>query len=531
MRFRFGQSRSRLVLAVVCLVAAALAVGLVYVPGEWLARAGDALQAASTYLLSFGERSLLFALGAALVVLAALLVLLPRRRPHAYWADRPSTIAPISVYVDAENQLQNAELVRPFVRHLRTYLAESRKGQRADLLYFADAREPAYRPTYEELYRFGFRPIDVPHVPFKDEAVKDAVDMELSLHAFDRGLYGGERQHFIFVTGDRDFLPLVFRLSALGHTISLWAANPPQAFLEMQGFLDGVKVFDLNEIFPPELRRTRGQAISAQAAALAPRIRFKAHNPKQAGGKRTLPHGELSRIKPAIVMREGITFQEAVYYTRDVLHAVSKLSLDEAAKAHTFRVRLGNAQRNFLLRLGYDGGMRVESWLEELAALGVLRLNDPNTLPAYLAGDGDSVRAAAVRFTRFTGEVCEAAIQLARTRSEHIIFYTDISARIAEEAARREPDDLSALRALTTPTAHRPQAHVRYVCLYARKNRLLRFEERQRGSSIQVTIPDDDKHDEQHVAAGDSPEHGMAGARVMERSLDMRDEAGDTGTS
>src|SRR5262245_64491536 len=107
----------------------------------------------------------------ALCVLLALgLLLLPSYGRHTYLSTAPSNIPPVSVYLDAENQL-SPETIRRFVQ----FLIEHLDGRRADLLYFLDASMTANGPKYKELYRFGFRSVDVPHNPIGEGSVKYAV--------------------------------------------------------------------------------------------------------------------------------------------------------------------------------------------------------------------------------------------------------------------------------------------------------------------------------------------------------------------
>lgn len=478
------RSRSRLMLAVVCVVAALVAVGFVYIPAAWLAQAVATLQMAGTYLLSFGGRSWLFAVGGVLIVCAVLLVVLPRRRPHSYWVGLPSAIAPVSVYIDAENQLQKSELVRPFVRHLRGYLDEHLRGRRADLLYFADAAQPAHRPTYKELYRFGFRPIDVPHVPFEDEEVKDAVDMELSLHAFDRALHGGRQQQFILVTGDRDYLPLVFRLHALGHTVSLWAASPPPAFWAARDFLDNVQVFDLNEVFPRELDVSES-AVTAPILGVQVAKRKAAKRRHRRSGL-AVAHRAVSSATLPTGPSERVTIADGITYTLEVINALNASSGSAEKRRRLFPIRLGATQGNFLKRLGYEGTSRIECWIAELVALGVLRSETPGGL--LVQGDADPLLAAS-QMERFISEMSSAALELAQERQDRVITYLDVSTRIGVSAVGHSTDSENPLRALVIAGAPKSVAHSRYLCLCARALGYVEFDEVIPGGAIQMKLP------------------------------------------
>lgn len=475
------RSRSRLTLAVVCLAAALVAVGFVYVPAAWLEQAGATFQALSAYVLAFGSRALLFVAGGALVVLAALVVALPRRRPHPYWVRHPQTVAQVSVYVDAENQLQKSELVRPFVHYLRKYLHAHHKGQRADLLYFADASQSAHRKTYEELYRFGFRPVDVPHVAFEDEEVKNAVDIELSLHAFERALHGARGQHFILVTGDRDYLPLIFRLHALGHTVSVWAAAPSLTFQLARNFLDDVEVIDLDDVFSHALNASEPVAHPA-TPTVPPRKRKRAKSNVRRGSlalASQTPHPAVVSIDP----RERVSIADAITYTLEVINTLNTSSGFPEKRRHLFPIRLGAAQGNFLKRLGYEGSTRIECWIAELAVLGVLRAETPGVLPAQ--GDTDPARAAQ-DMERFVNDMAAVALGLARERQDSIISYQDISTRIGASTGDSVLESTNPLRALVIAGSPKALAHTRYICLCARALGLIRFEEVVPGGAIRI---------------------------------------------
>jgi len=447
------RSRSRLMLAVVCLAAALIAVGFVYIPAAWLVQGVAAFQAAGAYLLSFGGRTWLFAAGGVLIVCAALLIALPRRRPQLYQEPAPSAIAPVSVYVDAENQLQDSTTVRPFVAYLRKQL----NGRRADLLYFANAMQPQTRATYKELYRFGFRPVDVPHAPFDDEEIKDAVDMELSLHAYDRALRGPEHQVFILVTGDRDFLPLIFRLHALGHAVHIWAKQPPKSFRAIGAFLDTVRVFDLRDIFPPDSQT---------------------QPPKTAKGV----HGD----KPADRGAEPISIHQAMTYTLAILQEANATSTTHPGTTRRFHDLLGEAFGNFLHRLGYDRGRRVDAWLELLVALGVLRRGTPGNV--FERGSVDPALAAQ-HMEQFLHQLAVAIVALASQREDRVISYDSAVKRASAGISVDQPVEVERLRAMLTPSNRRWQAHSGYLCRCSRALGMVEFEEVTPGATIRVKLP------------------------------------------
>ena len=160
--------------ALSCALVALLIVAYLAIPPSWQVQVNQALVTAVQAISSLNRPTLLASVVAILLLLCCGLVFVrPYRRP-SYFATTPSAIPPISVYLDAENQIPQAA-IRQFTKFLMEYL----NGRRADLLYFLDASQTASGEQYKTLYRFGFRPVDVPHDPTGKAPVKEAVDRML----------------------------------------------------------------------------------------------------------------------------------------------------------------------------------------------------------------------------------------------------------------------------------------------------------------------------------------------------------------
>lgn len=484
---RFGRSRWRLGLAVACLVAAALAVGLVYVPGEWLARAGDAIQAATAYLLSFGARSLLFAAGGVLIVSAALLVVLPRRRPHAYWAGWPSTIAPISVYVDAENQATSPEDAQALIGKVRELISDLRKEHRkprtdrdqerqalwADLIYFTDvtrtARASLHRPkdkyaqerweAYRSLYRFGFRPVDVSHRPVGKSTAENVVDVELALYAYQRALFGPPHQVIVLVANDGDYYPLIYRLRALGHSVHVWGTSLAQAYKE----LEEVVGIETRLYGTPDISRLNGNEQAPAASA-------RAH-----------PAPQLSPVKPEAIA----ILSEAIAKTISILEGVSEPDQDAAQRFELVK-RDCSKENDIPLQMGIKSTTRLAVWLWLLTALGALK---GNSISQPLEIGPEPALTAAQKLERLLSETSAVARAIANTAdNDRKVRLRTLWQQLCQ--IPQASSDISLVDMQDALQAVKPVDSEHYaltLCRCARKVGLLRFKELT-GGTIQILL-------------------------------------------
>ena len=191
-------------------------------------------------------------LPAAALLLVGLPLLFIPRSWHFANAARPQ-IAAVSVYMDLENQLglgvSNPTATTPappvvpvpvplriatLTRQIQHYIRTVCQQDRADMFFYADsllyADEPYLGEVFRSLWGQGFRLIDTPHTQLvlENEAgereraeLKDTADLVLALHAYERALLADGPRHIILVTGDKDFVPLIYQLHFMGHHVHL----------------------------------------------------------------------------------------------------------------------------------------------------------------------------------------------------------------------------------------------------------------------------------------------------------------------
>lgn len=486
------RSRWRVVLAVVCVAAALVMVGLVYVPTAWLAQAGAAIQVVGTYLVSFGTRAWLFAVGGALVVCALLLAVLPRRRPRLYEEPRPSAIAAVSVYVDAENQATTPENAQALYWEVRDFVKALRKEQndvRADLIYFTDSTRVANSAlerrndkkaqerwmAYRALYRYGFRPVHVSHKPVGKVAAENVVDMELALCAYRRALLGPSHQTIILVANDGDYYPLLYRLHALGHTIRVWATSLAEGYKELEESLGiETRLFGTPEETPAKPgekvlpKGPGGRAVPAPAT------------PPQALQALQI---QVPPVNPAVIAK----LDDAIAKTQSCLDDVAQPG-QSAAQRFKLLGEKCSRENDIPLRMGISSKTRLAVWVWLLNGLGALAGN-PTTTP--LATVPDTAPLAAGRLERLLAETASVARAMARaTSGDHVVDVRAVWRRVCEDARDPAETDLAAMKAVMKATAHVQVEHYALsLCRCARAAGLLRFKELE-GAGIQVTVDD-----------------------------------------
>src|SRR6185312_6617440 len=128
------RSRARIVMMCVLLALTALAIVWLAIPPDWQRQAQDGVAFLARWVGSLDTRTLLVALIGLCVIEAMALLFTPSYRKHGYMTTSPALIPPVSVYLDAENQLSEAT-----IKSFRDFLTKYLDGRRADLLYFMDA--------------------------------------------------------------------------------------------------------------------------------------------------------------------------------------------------------------------------------------------------------------------------------------------------------------------------------------------------------------------------------------------------------
>lgn len=468
------RSKIRLIFAALCFVSALIALALIVIPLEWQRQVVTSVASAGRFAASLGVRvAVLLGLGIALLLLALFITLSSKRR-HPYQVAAFSAASPVSVYLDGENQLPES-LMKPFITYLRKYL----NGRRADLLYFLDASLPEYRRKYRTLYRFGFRLVDVPHMAIGVSTAKNIVDVELALHAYQRALVGATPQHFILITADRDYLPLIYRLHALGHTVSVWAERPPRAFSDLAKYIQ-IEVFDLDTLASREAHVTQ----TAQHAAISRSNTTPEKQDAQQQGDVVLQTTNLLPLdEPASKPATRNTLEAAMASTLSLIDKVAKGDQTPERKYEIFKQLIGGAQGNMLARLGYNGSRRVEYWLEHLRAVGLLESSNSALMPHR---GSTSPVAASHRLMQFLHEIAESAIALGYAQEDQVIRYQDLCRTVSQTSSAVAAKDGMSLRSLIATDTPKHTAHMHYLCCCARALGLLQYDDTASTATIHI---------------------------------------------
>lgn len=367
--FLSQRPRWRLQVAWLGALLAVLLGALAFVPASFWQLVGDAGNSATGLMAQLGDRAIALGADVALLVISIVLFTVPRGRTPAYLSNRPGAIASTSVYLDAENQATSPQAAQAFVTNLRAELG----GKTADLIYYADsmriARSSVQNPkdlraqqryhAFRVLYRFGFRPVDVFHRTVGVSPEKNIVDIELALHAYQRALIGPGLQEIHLVSADGDFVPLIYRLKALGHTVHLWAdVSEPvsSALTALPDYLD-VKV--------------HAYGTAASRAPIAP-----AHTSPHANAPERPP--DVEEVPPPTVLLPPVN-QQAVAILEGAVSAtlerLENLSAEDPAattRESALRYWLNGIGRSSIEPLGYPVNDAGGYWLAHLKAFAVL---------------------------------------------------------------------------------------------------------------------------------------------------------------
>ncbi len=94
----------------------------------------------------------------------------------------------------------------------------------------------------QDLMRQGVEPVQVFRLSGKS-ANKNAADMKLAMDAVSLLSSGGQFEHFVLVSGDADFIPVILELKRRGHTVSVIAVTGATNEL-IQRFVDSFELFE-----------------------------------------------------------------------------------------------------------------------------------------------------------------------------------------------------------------------------------------------------------------------------------------------
>jgi NYN domain len=461
----------RVTLVKFLLLAALLIVAYLSIPGTAQNWVQQTLLAAVKVVASLTSVELLVGIAALLSLLSLAVIFVRPYRRATYLATTPSAIPLISVYVDAENQLHHAAAIPRFAQHVMEHL----NGRRADLLFFMDASSQehgAQTEQFKTLYRHGFRPVHVPHNPTGEakKGVKEAVDKELAMHAHERALLGPPKQEFIIVTGDQDFVALVYRLAALGHHVQVWATPILPAYRALQTYLD---------IEAVDIARYVSEAESSSQEDSEDRREAEADwgGGVPASG-RTL--GTLGNGRPSYELAEPTLLSEAgekqlyraIMQTLGARDECEKRNTTQAQRLTTFRGKLSGELASRLASVGYRAASKVDYWLNHLSAAGVLKQEKKDRLP--VVGSASPEIAAHALFI-VAQLAADAAIAARQEQGGGDISMHDIANALLPQQARAQGTVQSLLDLIAVSNKKR-SGHARYFIRCAQALGLVEFD-------------------------------------------------------
>ena len=462
------RSRFRIMLTCILMALTLLAIVWLVLPPEWQRQAQNGIAFVARWVSILDTRTLLVALIGLCVVEGLGLLIVPSYRKHGYLVTAPSLIPLVSVYLDAENQLTEPT-IRPFMDYLVKYL----DGRRADLLFFLDAATEAPKEKYKLLNRVGFHLIDVPHNPSGNKVMREAVDREIAMHAFERALLGPAGQEFIIVSGDGDYVPLIYRLISLGHRVQVWALRPSGAYDVVANYL-GVNVINLADV----LMESSGDASEALRAGAFVTPQTNVKNKKKAKRKKSVkatfaPQGHQAVPSSISHPDEGKLYY-AIIESLDAYHwSLDSAETDEERNT-LFHSALGNALRPRLSSVGYSIGSSTGFWIEHLIALHVFESIPGREFPGL--GETSAEDAADILFAT---AMAAAHVALATTASgrDGVIRMSEIAETLL--SAHTGDDDMATplLNLVRFTTGTKQWAHMRYFVRSARALGLLKFED------------------------------------------------------
>ena len=475
------RSRTRTALALVFATVALLAIIYLALSPSVESQVTSSLVAVGQQVTAVGIRPLIAAGIALCVVLSLIFISVPSYRKPRYLATVPSIIPSVSVYLDAENQL-SAAAIRPFIEFLMKHL----DGRRADLLYFLDASQTATGEKYKMLYRFGFRPVDVPHDPTGKGTVKEAVDRELAMHAYERALLGPPEQEFIIVTGDGDFVPLIYRLSALGHHVQVWAISLTEAYRVVEMYL-GVNVIALSQVISelaitqPDVKPDANPKPTVSQKRKRGITRRSASSPKKVAQSERIP-------SPVSLSESGEEkFYYAVAETLAAQGEASRKFAEDSSRNGLFYGLMRGKYGPRLAGVGYSVGNWLEYWLEHLTILGVL-VKSP---AAYFRNvDRQVPRRQREVYSLLSKAAARAAAQVGATHDDGVVRMSEVASALAAQSSSADED--AALLFKLAPDTGRGITSIRYFVRSARALGLLEFQDNANSFDIIVhpRVPD-----------------------------------------
>jgi len=516
------RSGARTVWALILTIPALLAAIYLVLPQRDQAQAVASIQAAGQAVgQALGPIGLRAVMEVALVcfALASLALLLaPGYRQYRYLHLPTSVIPPNTVYVDAEN-INGQIIMDALLDHLRgEYLQGGRAKMQADLLFFMDALDtsagyrsipmrkiPIPKWKYEALYKSGFRLVNSPHIFTGVSEMAEAVDREIAMHALERALVGGAKQEFVIVSGDGDYVPLIYRLIALGHSVQVWMWGGTRAYIDAAKYLP-ITIYNLETgsyVEPDKTTPSEASAATPPNAppatppnappvappALAPAIEASAlprqaehpHSPapqnkRRYGARKSSAHAKQSPVPPPTSLT--LESQKRVYFaiaeTLSIRQQCAERfpSADDDARENAFNGAIGSVMTPRLESIGYAQNSRIEYWRLHLAAIGAL-----SSVPGARFPEAGSVEPeqCARRLYTLVETVARAAARATPNRPDGLLNMSAILSTLADEEPTAEADP--ALDSLLGKQNGQRLTHARYLVYCARALGLVRFVE------------------------------------------------------
>lgn len=303
----------------------------------------------------------------------------------------PQHPSAVSVHLDWENQPMNIEQLETFMISLRKAIA----GRPADLFFYADAALMANDEAYKMLWRYGFRPIDVMHQHGDTKHVANIVDFELALHAYQRALTATVPLHFIIISGDQGYLPLLYRLHAAGHQVSVWAKVLPNSYRNLQRYLS-IDVVKLEGIF-------------------------------DADDTTTVIRSSKNTIRQQM--------QNTIKLTRNLIEEIIARQQSLEKRLPEFQAT-ANERLPALATLGFDGNDGPFAWMHLLVLMGVLKSSPRGQLPPSNNVKNDR---AAHHLYHVCKMIAGRVSTLARSTPDGVITSTAIQFELLRPPTLEEP--------------------------------------------------------------------------------------------
>jgi len=322
-------------------------------------------QVARSMMTALGATGLRVALEVVFAVSVAggsALLFAPGSRHGRYLMLQGEQSPSVAVYMDGENVTDDRH-IQAIVSRLRRHYSH----RRLEMLFFAQVSGGQHTKLHRKLYLFGFRPIQVPHDPTGTNRINEAADKELVMHALQRALIGPAQQEFILIARDGGYVPLVYRLAALGHNVQVWSPDPIEAYRILREYLK-IEVVNLSREQVDASPDGRRVAMAASSGAVK-----SAAVPSQAATTHVSKRFTFVSPPPAEFSQPGIdSLYSAVYNTVELARSFASQEGAPSIRRTRWFTALDRDAHSALAAVGYSGSGRSSHWLSHLVAVDAL---------------------------------------------------------------------------------------------------------------------------------------------------------------